>query len=106
MSLSVAQAQEPVHWNWNAEQTSDKEYEVKFILEFKDKIKDNGKLERYKDESLDVEAWQYSGEVEFVQRIKMMAKVKTSISGTLEFHVCTEEKCLPPKKVIFLVLIS
>lgn len=76
------------------------------LLELKDKVKENGKMEKYKDKTLDVEAWQYSGKVEFVQRFKMKTNAKTAMNGTVEYQVCTDEKCLPPKKVAFTILIN
>ncbi len=76
------------------------------LLELKDKIMEQGKLEKYRDKTLEVEAWQYSGKVEFVQRIKLKENVKTTLTGTVEFQVCTDEKCLPPKKLAFSVPIS
>jgi len=79
--------------------------EIKFngnpLLSFKDKVKELGKLEKYEDKTLGVEAWQYSGKVEFVQTVKLKANAKTSITGSIEFQACTDEKCLPPKEVKF-----
>ena len=76
------------------------------LVELKDKPTEKGKLEKYRDETLDIEAWQYSGTVVFVQRIKRKTKVKTNLSGTIEYQVCTDEKCLPPKKIPFSVAIE
>lgn len=76
------------------------------LVELKDKVKENGKLEKYKDKTLDIEAWQYAGKVEFVQVVKKKAKVKTTVSGSIEYQVCTDEKCLPPKKIPFTIAIN
>jgi hypothetical protein len=58
------------------------------------------------DAALDIEAWQYAGKVEFVQQVKFKAKTKTNLSGTIEYQVCTDEKCLPPTTVRFNVSIQ
>ncbi|MGE5518852.1 MAG: protein-disulfide reductase DsbD domain-containing protein [Candidatus Dadabacteria bacterium] len=71
------------------------------LLNFDGKVKEVGKLEKYKDEVLGVTANQYSDKVVFVQKIKMKAKAKTSVTGKLEFQTCNNQKCLPPKTVNF-----
>ena len=71
------------------------------LLDLNGKVKEVGKLEKYKDEKLDVSANQYSDKVVFVQRVKMKGKAKTAVTGKLEFQTCDYEKCLPPKTVNF-----
>ncbi len=65
------------------------------------KIKEVGKLEISKEPSLDIESWQYDNQVDFVQRVVLKNKVKTKISGSIEFQVCTDELCLQPAVVNF-----
>ncbi len=76
------------------------------LVELKDKIREDGKLEKYRDETLDIEAWQYSDLVVFSQRIKLKSRVKTTLSGSVEYQACTNEKCLPPKKIPFTIAIN
>lgn len=73
------------------------------LLQFEGKVKEVGKLEKFKDAKLDVSANQYSGKVQFVQKVKVMGKAKTAVSGKLEFQTCDDQKCLPPKTVNFAV---
>lgn len=73
------------------------------LLSLKGKIKEVGKMERYKDATLGVSANQYAGQVSFVQIVELKAKVKTALSGTVEYQTCDDEKCLPPKKVPFTI---
>jgi hypothetical protein len=65
------------------------------------KIKEVGKLEKYKDKELGISANQYSNTVSFVQKVKLKGKVKTNVSGSIEFQICDDKKCLPPKTVTF-----
>ena len=65
------------------------------------KPKEVGKMEKFKDPKLGLSANQYSGKVDFVQKIKLKDKVKTNISGEVEFQTCDDKKCLPPKKIPF-----
>jgi hypothetical protein len=64
-------------------------------------MKEVGKLEKYRDEKLEISANQYSQKVVFVQKIKLKGKAKTNISGKLEYQTCDDKKCLPPKTVNF-----
>lgn len=73
------------------------------LIKLSGKIKENGKLEKHKDATLGIEQWQYSMNVEFIQTISLKTNVKTNISGNIEYQVCTDEKCLPPKVVEFSV---
>jgi len=70
------------------------------------KIKEVGKMEKYTDKVLKVSANQYSNTVTFTQLIKLKGKAKTSVTGTVEFQTCDDQKCLPPKKVNFKVALG
>lgn len=76
------------------------------LLAFDGKVKEIGKLEKYKDENLDIAANQYSNKVTFVQKVKVKGKVKTNVSGKLEFQTCDDKKCLPPKTVNFSIALG
>ncbi|MFM7672369.1 MAG: protein-disulfide reductase DsbD domain-containing protein [Bacteroidota bacterium] len=69
-------------------------------------VREEGKLEKYKDKTLGVTAHQFSGQVSFIQSVKLKAKVKTAITGEIEYQVCDDEKCLPPKKVPFTIVLN
>jgi thiol:disulfide interchange protein DsbD len=70
------------------------------------KIKEVGKMEVMHDKELGVSANQYSNSVDFVQKIKLKANVKTNFSGTVEYQTCDDKKCLPPKTVPFNIAIK
>ncbi len=69
-------------------------------------IRESGKMQKYVDKTLGVAANQYSNEVSFIQSVKLKAKVKTAITGEIEYQVCDDEKCLPPKKVPFTIVLN
>jgi hypothetical protein len=71
------------------------------LLTLEGKIKEEGKLEKFHDAKLDVSANQYSSTVKFVQVVKLKAKAKTNVSGSVRFQTCNDQKCLPPKTVTF-----
>lgn len=70
------------------------------------KIKEVGTMEKFKDADLGVSANQYSKTVDFVQKVKMKANVKTNFTGMVEYQTCDDHQCLPPKKVNFSVAIK
>lgn len=75
------------------------------LLTLDGKITEVGKMETMKDATLGVSANQYSKTVDFVQKVKLKAKVKTSLNGSVEFQTCDDKKCLPPKTVKFSIAI-
>ena len=73
------------------------------LVKLDGKIREIGKLEKFKDDKLGISANQYSKKVDFVQIIKLKGNAKTNISGSVEFQTCDDKKCLPPKTVNFSV---
>lgn len=65
------------------------------------KISEVGKLEKFHDSKLQVSANQYSSRVDFVQVVRLKAKAKTKVSGSVRYQTCNDERCLPPKTVTF-----
>ncbi|MBL7741514.1 MAG: hypothetical protein JNK14_20000 [Chitinophagaceae bacterium] len=75
------------------------------LLTLDGKAKEEGKLEKFHDAKLDLSANQYSESVKFVQVVKLKAKAKTNVSGSVRFQTCNDKRCLPPKTVTFNVAI-
>lgn len=76
------------------------------LLALDGKLKELGKLEKYKDPTLGVTANQYSNKVDFVQVVKVKGKAKTNVTGKLEYQTCDDKKCLPPKTVNFSIALK
>lgn len=76
------------------------------LVKLEGAVKELGKLEKFKDKTLGVSAYQYSNKVAFVQRVKVMGKAKTAVTGKLEYQTCDDEKCLPPKTVPFTIALQ
>lgn len=76
------------------------------LFKLDDKVKEIGKMEVMKDATLGISAHQYANTVDFVQKIKLKANVKTNFSGSVEYQTCDDKKCLPPKTVNFSVAIK
>ncbi len=71
------------------------------LLSLDGKVKEVGKMIK-KHEAVwggDVNFFEKS--VEFVQVVKLKKKIKTNITGKIEFMVCDDKQCLPPSEVPF-----
>jgi len=76
------------------------------IAVFKGKVKEIGKMKRHNYEDLKIVQNEYDNEVEFVQQVILRAKVKTKISGNLNFQACREKKCLLPEVLPFSIALN
>lgn len=86
----------PTQFNFNANP----------LVSLEGKIQELGKMEKFTDKNLGVSANQYSKTVTFVQKLKMKAKAKTKLTGSVEYQTCDDHKCLPPKTVLISVEIK
>lgn len=69
-------------------------------------IKENGKLETHFEKLFGVDVKQFSNKVIFVQKVKVKANAKTSLSGNVEFMLCNDRECLPPTTQKFSVALK
>lgn len=76
------------------------------LLTLSGTVKEIGKLEQRHEEIFGVDVKQYSHKVEFVQVVNSKGKVKTSITGSVEFMVCNDTQCLPPSTKKFSLAIN
>ncbi|MFY7965103.1 MAG: protein-disulfide reductase DsbD domain-containing protein [Chitinophagaceae bacterium] len=67
------------------------------------KVKETGKLIKAYDENFKTNVLSYADKVVFTQTIKLKTKAKTSVTGTVDYMVCNDEKCLPPTKKTFTI---
>lgn len=78
------------------------------LLVLKGPVKEVGEMEKYKEEVLGIEQYQYARKVEFVQvvKLKVNTSIRTNVSGNLTFQTCTNEKCLPPETTHFTIALE
>ena len=76
------------------------------LLVFDGNVKEVGNMEKHFEKLFGVQVFQFSNKVDFVQTVKLKANAKTNVSGTVEFMVCNDEMCLPPKKVPFSIALK
>jgi thiol:disulfide interchange protein DsbD len=63
--------------------------------------KEVGKLEKKFDKNFDAVIGSFGGKVQFIQAVTLKVTTKTKLTGTIEYMVCNEERCLPPTKQSF-----
>ncbi len=63
--------------------------------------KENGALKTTHDPVFDVDVKYFNDKVDFNQLVKLKTAATTNVSGTVEYMICNDEKCLPPTKQAF-----
>ena len=76
------------------------------LLDFDGNAKEVGKMEQRHEPLFGVDVKQFSDKVDFVQIVKLKAKVKTSADVAVEFMVCNDKQCLPPTTKKFSVALK
>jgi thiol:disulfide interchange protein DsbD len=76
------------------------------LLNMEGSVKEIGKLEKFKDEVLNISANQYSNKVDFVQVVKLKGGVKTAVTGKLEYQTCNDRQCMPTKAIPFIIALN
>jgi hypothetical protein len=64
---------------------------------------EKGTKETYTDQVAGIKQYQYGEKVEFIQTFRLKTKVKTNLSGTIQYQECTSEMCLQGKTISFSV---
>lgn len=131
-----AQINDPVQWTYTAKKIADKTYELhitatigsnwhlyaqdagegpeptKFtftanpLVSLDGKVKEVGKMEKSFDKNFNSTLKFYAKKVDFVQKIKVKSPVATVVKGSVNFMVCNDKQCLPPKDVPFSIKVG
>lgn len=65
-----------------------------------------GKPEKKHEAIFGVDVKQFSNKVDFVQVVKLKGKVKTNITGSVDYMTCNDRECLPPSNQKFSIAIQ
>ena len=131
--VANAQINNPVSWTYTAKKIADKTYELHMtatiggnwhlyaqdagkgpepttfvftknpLISFDGKVKEIGKLEKSFDKNFNSVLKYYGRKVDFVQKIKVKSAIATVVKGTVNFMVCNDRQCLPPRDVPFTI---
>ena len=126
-----AQINNPVIWSYSAKKIGDKTYEIHMtatitgnwhlyaqdagegpepttfsftknpLIIFDGNVKEVGKMEKSYDKNFNSVLKYYANKVDFVQKIKVRSSVATVVKGSVNFMVCNDRQCLPPRDVPF-----
>ena len=76
------------------------------LTAFDGKLRELGNMVTHFEKVFDVDTKFYNNKVEFVQLVDVKGNAKTNLSGTVEFMVCNDKECLPPKSVPFSIALK
>mgnify|MGYP003473640011 FL=1 len=126
-----AQINNPVTWSYSAKKIADKTYEIHMtanidgnwhlyaqdagegpepttfsfttnpLISFDGKVKEVGKMEKSYDKNFNSVLKYYAKKDDFVQKIKVKSSIATVVKGTVNFMVCNDRQCLPPRDIPF-----
>lgn len=71
------------------------------LIALQGKVKEIGKKKSVHEEVWGGKVNFYENKVDFVQVVKLKGKIKTSLTGSVEFMVCDDRQCLAPSEVEF-----
>lgn len=69
------------------------------------KAKESGKMKTTFEKDFGVNQKYFEESVDFIQLVKVTPDTK-KVSGTVEYMVCNDKQCLPPKTVVFDIALS
>lgn len=131
-----AQINNPVLWTYSAKKIADKTYELHItatignnwhlyaqdagegpvptqitftanpLIKLDGKVKEVGKMEKSFDKNFNSTLKFYANKVDFVQKIKVKSAIATVIKGSVNYMVCNDKQCLPPKDVPFSIKVG
>ena len=131
-----AQINNPVTWTYTAKKIADKTYELHMtatiganwhlyaqdagkgpepttfvftpnpLVKLDGKVKEIGKQEKSFDKNFNSMLKYYANKVDFVQKIKVKSATATVVKGVVNFMVCNDRQCLPPRDVPFTINIA
>lgn len=133
IASAFAQIENPVKWSYAAKKIDDKTYEIQLtatldgswhiyaqeagegpaptsfafnknpLIKLDGNVKENGKLIKQFDANFQSVLKFYTTKVVFVQKVKLKTPAVTVVSGTIDYMVCNDKKCLPPRNIPFSV---
>jgi thiol:disulfide interchange protein DsbD len=84
--------------------------QIKFVrnplVELLGEPEEIGELITKRERSLNVTLKYFTEKVEFVQKVKLKANIKTNITGSIEYMACTDDHCLLPTTEKFTIPIK
>jgi len=75
-------------------------------VQYLNEIKPVTEPETKYDATFEMDVELFSNQIAFTRRVKISAEKEVTIRGSVEFMVCDDSRCLPPKDIIFTFTLS
>lgn len=76
-------------------------YKTNPLIKTDGAVKESNNIKTIHEEVFGVDVKYFDGKAVFTQTVNLKSAAKTNISGTIEYMVCNNTTCMPPKKVSF-----
>lgn len=76
-------------------------FKVNPLIKTDGAVKEAGTIKTIHEELFGVDVKFFDGKAVFTQMLTLKSAAKTNFTGTIEYMVCNDKECLPPKKVNF-----
>lgn len=76
------------------------------LVETRGSVKEVGKVIKKYEENFLVNVLYYEKKVDFVKTVTVKDNIKTNISGKVDYTLCNDSKCLPPKTLEFSISLN
>lgn len=136
ISFAFGQIENPVKWNYTSKKIADKTYELQItatllptwhlyaqdagegpeptsfefnrnpLVSKNGKVMEIGTLIKEYDKNFNSTLKFYAKKVIFIQKIKVKTSASTVVTGSVNYMVCNDRKCLPPKKLPFSIKVG
>ena len=136
ISFAFGQIENPVKWNYTSKKIADKTYELQItatllptwhlyaqdagegpeptsfefnrnpLVSKNGKVMEIGTLIKEYDKNFNSTLKFYAKKVTFIQKIKVKTSASTVVTGFVNYMVCNDRKCLPPKKLPFSIKVG
>lgn len=76
------------------------------LVNTKGTVKEVGQLVKKYEEVFNTNVLFYEKKVDFIKTVTVKGNIKTNVSGNIQYTLCNDSKCLPPKTVDFSISLN
>jgi DsbC/DsbD-like thiol-disulfide interchange protein len=76
------------------------------VLSLKGRVKEAGNIKIERSTLFNSEISYYENNLTLIQYVQVRGTSRTAIKGSIDFMVCDNQQCLPPKKIAFSILLA
>jgi thiol:disulfide interchange protein DsbD len=76
------------------------------VLSLQGRVKEAGSIKIEKSNLFNSEISYYENNLTLIQYVQVKGNARTAIKGSINFMVCDNQQCLPPKKIAFSISLA